>query len=287
MSGDLEQRIRELYDRIDRLKAERDETKRNAWRWAEKRNGIREEIRRIRLKVRDLKRKRNMINDEVKQLKILMKADRKRRREIIEKIRRLREERKRVSINKPRRSRSHLDREIEKIEWKIQTEPLPLNVEKELISRVKVLESQLEVYRRIEKLNAKIAEIRGKMYEIGRRISNYRSRISKKAAESQEFHLKMLKEIERIKELEEEAKENHQRYLEYKEKTKALSLEIKKLLDEAKTIREKIEETEKKERERKEKILQRQLVENALKKIKRGEKITFDEFKILLEKDEI
>ena len=287
MSSDLERRIRELYDRVDQLKAERDELRINAQRWVEKRDGIREEIRKIRLTVRNLKRKRNMLNDEVRQLKVLREADKKRRREIFEKIRRLREERKRVSMKKPRRSRSYLEGEIKKIEWKIQTEPLPLDVEKELVNNIRILESQLGVYRRIEELNAEIAELMKKADEIRKEISSYRSRISEKAAESQEFHLKMLRKIERIKELEAEAEKSHQRYLEYKKKTRALSLEIKKLLDEIRSIQEMMEKMEKEERRRKEETLKRKLVENALKKIKRGEKISFNEFKILLEKGKI
>jgi len=287
MSSDLERRIRELYDRVDQLKAERDELRINAQRWVEKRDGIREEIRKIRLTVRNLKRKRNMLNDEVRQLKVLREADKKRRREIFEKIRRLREERKRVSMKKPRRSRSYLEGEIKKIEWKIQTEPLPLDVEKELVNNIRILESQLGVYRRIEELNAEIAELMKKADEIRKEISSYRSRILEKAAESREFHLKMLRKIERIKELEAEAEKSHQIYLEYKKKTKALSLEIKKLLDEIRSIQEMMEKMEKEERRRKEETLKRKLVENALKKIKRGEKISFNEFKILLEKGKI
>ena len=287
MSETPEQRIEELYRRLNVLKAERDDLNKKAQTWAERRNRIHEEIRKIRLLIRDLKQRRDSLNKEVKHLKALRKVELERRDEILEEIRELRKERNRIAAGKPPRSQSYLENQIKRIEWKIQTEPLPLDAERKLIDQIKILEAQLEVYRRIGSINNKIAELRKEADKLKAEALNYRSRILEIAAESQEFHVKMLKRIEEAKELKAKADEMHQRYAENKEKVKAINLEIKKTLGEIRSIRELLKSEEEKERRRRESDLQRQTEEKALEKLKRGEKLTFDEFKILLEKGKI
>ena len=287
MSETPEQRIEELYRRLNVLKAERDDLNKKAQTWAERRNRIHEEIRKIRLLIRDLKQRRDSLNKEVKHLKALRKVELERRDEILREIRELRKERNRIAAGKPPRSQSYLENQIKRIEWKIQTEPLPLDAERKLIDQIKILEAQLEVYRRIGSINNKIAELRKEADKLKAEALNYRSRILEISAESQEFHVKMLKRIEEAKELKAKADEMHQRYAENKEKAKAINLEIKKTLGEIRSIRELLKSEEEKERRRRESDLQRQTEEKALEKLKRGEKLTFDEFKILLEKGKI
>ena len=287
MSETPEQRIEELYRRLNVLKAERDDLNKKAQTWAERRNRIHEEIRRIRLLIRNLKQRRDSLNKEVKHLKALRKVELERRDEILEEIRELRKERNRIAAGKPPRSQSYLENQIKRIEWKIQTEPLPLDAERKLIDQIKILEAQLEVYRRIGSINNKIAELRKEADKLKAEALNYRSRILEISAESQEFHAKMLKRIEEAKELKAKADEMHQRYAGNKEKVKAINLEIKKTLGEIRSIRELLKSEEEKERRRRESDLQRQTEEKALEKLKRGEKLTFDEFKILLEKGKI
>ena len=287
MSETPEQRIEELYRRLNVLKAERDDLNKKAQTWAERRNRIHEEIRKIRLLIRDLKQRRDSLNKEVKHLKAIRKVELERRDEILREIRELRKERNRIAAGKPPRSQSYLENQIKRIEWKIQTEPLPLDAERKLIDQIKILEAQLEVYRRIGSINNKIAELRKEADKLKAEAFNYRSRILEISAESQEFHAKMLKRIEEAKELKAKADEMHQRYAENKEKVKAINLEIKKTLGEIRSIRELLKSEEEKERRRRESDLQRQTEEKALEKLKRGEKLTFDEFKILLEKGKI
>ncbi|HIE18846.1 TPA: hypothetical protein EYP75_03880, partial [Candidatus Bathyarchaeota archaeon] len=248
MSETFEQRIEDLYRKLNFLKAERDDLKRKAQMWAERRDRIHGEIRKIRSWVQDLKQRRDLLNEEVKHLKILRKTGLRKRDEILEEIRKLREEKNRIGAEKPPRSRSYLENEIKRIEWKIQTEPLPLDAERELIDQIKILEAQLEVYRRIESINNKIAELRKEADNLKTEALNYRSRIWEIAVQSQEFHMKMLKQVKKIKDLKAKADEMHQRYVENKEKVKVINLEIKKILGEIRSIRELLKSEEEKER---------------------------------------
>jgi len=284
MSEALEQKVEALYRQLHTLREERDKLNSKAKIWAERRNRTHEEIRNVTSQIRDLRQRRNVLNEEVKKLKVLREATLRKRKEILEEIRRLREERIRMNAERPPRSRSYLEREIQKIEWKIQTEPLPLDMERRLVDQVRALEAQMEFYRRVEAIKGKIMDLRREAEGLKVDYANYRSKISEIAAQSQEYHLKMLKKIEAAKELKAKADEMHQRYLENREKARQINLEMKKILDEIRSIQSLIKAEEDKEKRKKESDLKRQMEENALKKLKQGEKLTFDEFKILLEK---
>ena len=287
MSEEFERKIEELYQRFYSLKAERDDLNRKAQTWADKRDRLHKEIQELRLQIRDLRQRRDSLNEEVKRLKSLREAELKRRNEIFEEINKLREEKGKINARKPRKSRSYLKGEIERIEWRIQTEPLPLDVEKELIEKIRTLESQMEVYRRIERIENKISVLRREVERLKEAALNYRSRILEIATQSQEFHLKMIKKIEYLNELKLKADEMHKQYVENKEKVKAINIEIKKILMEIQEIRNLLNAKEEKERRQKQAELQKQTEEKALEKLQRGEKLTFDEFKILLEKGRI
>jgi len=280
----IEQKIEELYKKLHLLKARREELNKEAQTWAEKRNRIHEEIRNLRAQIKSLKQTRDEMNEEVKRLKSLREDGLKKRKAIIEEIEKLGKEKARMSAEKPPRSRSHLESEIERIEWKIQTEPLPLNVERALIDQLRDLEIQREFYRRIESINNKIASLRKEAKELKAYTLAYSSRISKTAARSQEYHAKMLKKTEAMRDLKVKADEMHQRYVEKREKAKTISLEIKKTLDEIRSIQDLIKKREEEEQKQKQADLQKQTEKKALEKLRRGEKLTFDEFKILLEK---
>ena len=140
--------LEDLYQRLSLLRDEIDRLRREARSWAEKRDAIHEKIRRIKSSIQELRQRRDALNLEVKRLKALREDGLKRRSEIIEEIRRLTEERRRMRGDKPRRSRSSLESQLERIEWRIQTEPLSLEEERRLIDQIRLLESQLEYYRR-------------------------------------------------------------------------------------------------------------------------------------------
>jgi len=284
MSKAIERQIEELYRRVRLLRAERDGLKEKARIWADKRDRLHEEIRDLRLQIHSLRQRRDALNVEVKHLKSLREALLRRRKEILEEIVKLRQEKRRMNAEKPFHSQSYLKKKIERIEWKIQTESLPLDVERELIDQVKALEAQMEFYRKAEKIKSRIADLRREADRLKADSLDYRSRIHETAAQSQEFHMKMLKKIEDVRRLKAKADEMHQQYAEFRDKAKAISLELKETLAEIRTLREQLKTREEEERKQKEEELQKQMEKDALEKLRRGEKLSFDEFKILIEK---
>ena len=69
--------------------------------------------------------------------------------ELQEKIRALNEK-------KPEGNLRQVEREIEEIDWKIQTTSLPVKEEQDLVNRVRQLEAQLVVQKQIKKVKQKL-----------------------------------------------------------------------------------------------------------------------------------
>ena len=103
------------------------------------------------------------------------------------------------------------------------------------------------------------------------------------AQRSQEFHKEMIIKIEDSKKLRAEANRLHQLFLEAKEKATSIKAEIIQVSNGLRRIKGEIREEEDQKRKQSEESLREKLQAAAKEKLKRGEKLTWDEFKLLNE----
>ncbi|MEM3054946.1 MAG: hypothetical protein QXM52_04495, partial [Candidatus Bathyarchaeia archaeon] len=127
-------------------------------------------------------------------------------------------------------------------------------------------------------------ELEAELKALEARAKLYHEKISEKAGKSQESHEKMLNKIEEAKKLKMEADNIHQLFLQAKEKAKPIQTEIMNLLGEIKRLKEEILAEEEKARKEREKSLLENIERQAKEKLKRGEKLTWEEFKAIAEK---
>jgi len=287
MAEDRKREIAELSRELGTLKAERDRLLAEAHRQAQERNRIHGEMRKLRLEVDTLKEKRDALNRQVRHLKALREEGWRDCRAKIEELKRLRREIKEAVLRKPNRTRESLESDIEKIEWRIQTESPSLKEERELVEQVKDLENELEIYRDIERTEDKIATLENDVEELKDQISVLRIKISEVAGQSQRFHEKMIGHLQKVKELKAKADEKHGEYIDCREKAKVFHSKYLATLDQMNAIREQVRKEEEKEKARKQSILQERMEKTASDKLKRGERLTFEEFKILAEMGKI
>jgi uncharacterized coiled-coil DUF342 family protein len=149
----ISQHISALSKQINNSKAEMQTC-------VEKRNKLNEQFKVLRLEIQELKRERNDLNEKVKSIKQQRDETRGKVREIIEdlKVHSLRI--KELKTKTPKENRWHLQKDLDAIEWKIQTTRLEMDEEKWLVENVKKLENQLSIYKRIDKHVEKLAELR-------------------------------------------------------------------------------------------------------------------------------
>ncbi|MEM2091721.1 MAG: hypothetical protein QXR59_00340, partial [Candidatus Bathyarchaeia archaeon] len=118
-------------------------------------------------------------------------------------------------------------------------------------------------------------------------IASFRERVSEAAAKSQSFHEKMIECLKRADELRAEADKIHEKYRAVKERANTIRLRYRELLNQISDIKRLIREEEDRKRAEAISALKEKISREALEKLKRGEKISFDEFKILAEQGKI
>jgi len=284
LSESLEQRIGKLNQELASLKEERNKLNLEAKKWAEKRNAIHEQIKSLRTKAADLKGKRDNLNEKVQEFKSLRDQAKTKRKEKHAQILKLKEKVRSLTERKPSQSMHGIQREIEKLEWKIQTTSLPVKEEETLINQVRQLEAQLVVHKQIEKSKEELMELRAEEKALETEAKTYHEKLSELAEQSQKFHEEMLENLNKALGLKAEADSTHQKYVEIKQQAQNLHQKCVELLDKIKTFEKDLQEAEDKRQAKRRRELRKELEERALEKLKRGEKLTWEEFKILAEK---
>jgi len=283
----LEQRIEELNHKLDSLKEELHKLNLEARPWAEKRDSIHEKIKVLRTKVADLKEKRDGLNKRVQELKNLREQAKADRSEKHTQILKLKEKLRSLEEKKPIRSVHDVESEIERLEWKIQTTSLPVREEEMLIDQVRTLETQLLTYKKIRELKESLLELRAEEKALETKAKIHHEKLSELAKQSQGFHEEMTKILSQIHDLRGQADNAHQKYAEIKQQAQPLRQEREELLLQVNSLKQELRQAEEKKQLKRQRELRKELVDKALEKLKRGEKLSWEEFKVLSEQKKV
>lgn len=189
-----------------------------------------------------------------------------------------------LMAKKPSKSFSNLQKEVEAIEWKIQTTPLSLQEEKRLIDQVKRLEAQISIHKKIEQLNQRKLELTTELKALEARARRIHESMVKEVEKSRRIREEMIRKHEEAKKLKDKADNVHKLFLQVKEKIAPVKEELKKTVEEMRKLKEEMAVETEEERKKREESLQENVAKSAIEKLKRGEKLSWQEFKILAEK---
>lgn len=252
---------------------------------AERRNKLNEKMKGLRTSFIELKKVRDQINSEVRELKQQknrIKADIACK---IEELKHLRQETEELCSKRPAIALQRLKKEIEEIEWKIQTTSLDLHEEKKLVERVSKLEVQLSIHRKISVLRQKMMELKAEIKALSARAKSLHEQIAEKVKESQSCHEKMMLILEESKHVKAEADYIHELYMKAKAASKTLQLEISRILEDMSRAKAEVAAEEEIKRKKAEEELVKTVEKQALEKLKRGEKLTWEEFKLIADRE--
>ena len=247
----------------------------------EERNKLNEQFRKLRMEIHELKTERDNLNEKVKTLKQRRDEAQARIKVTIEEVRICSQKIKELKKKTPQVSRLILQKEFEEIEWKIQTTPLTLQEEKRLIENVKQLETQLNIYKKIDQHIKRVAELRKGIEIHGVNAEKAHQELTETAKKSEEIHTKMINKIRELKSIKGEADRLHGACIQAKEQVNPLLQEIKKLSEQKKKLKDAIREENEKQKKNTEQALKEKLESQARDKLHRGEKLSWDEFKLL------
>jgi uncharacterized coiled-coil DUF342 family protein len=254
--------------------------------YVEKRDKLNEQNKKIRQEIYALKDERNQLNEKVKTLKQQRDEARTKIRAAIEEIKARLQKLAELKKKVPRQNHQELQKEFTDIEWKIQTTSLDLQEEKQLIENVKQIEMQLNVYKKIEQHSQKITELQKELDTLKTEANAFHQELAGTAQKSQEIHTNMLAKIGESKRIKSEADGVHNAYLQVKEKAKPLNDEIKKLIEQKANLQGTMREEDERKRKTAEQTLKEKLGAQAKEKLRRGEKLSWDEFQLLSEDDD-
>ena len=270
----LTQQIASLREQMDKANAE---TKTPI----ERRDHLNEKIKKLRQEISELKSTRDNLNEKVKTLKQQRDGARTEIKAYIEEIKAYNEKIAELKKKTPRTSRHELQKEFDNIEWNIQTTPLDIKEEKILIENVRQLETQLNIYRKIDQHIKKIAEIRKNLEPLETNADAAHQELTAIAEKSQEIHAKMIAKINESKEIKAEADSLHAAYIQAREQVKPLHEEFKKLTEQKRKLQAAVREEDAKRKKDVEQALKEKLESQARNKLQRGERLSWDEFKML------
>jgi len=277
--------IATLNKQIVKLREQISKTNAETKKCVEKRNRLNDQLKKQHQEIHELKNKRDNLNEKVKTLKQQRDEAQTKIRAIIEEIKTHRQKIIELKKKTPKRSYQNLQRELTSIEWKIQTTPLDLQEEKKLIENVKKLETQLNIYKKIEQQNKRIAELRKELETLETNADTSHQELTVAAQKSQEIHANMLAKISESENIKRDADRLHSAYIQAKEQVKPLHQEMKEITEKKKKLQDAIREESEKQRKNAEKALKEKLEAQARDKLQRGEKLSWDEFQLLADDD--
>ncbi|MCS7096368.1 MAG: hypothetical protein N3F10_04085 [Candidatus Bathyarchaeota archaeon] len=267
------------------LQEKKNETILEAEKLAKKRDELNEKVKELYTSFLELKSIKDRIKSEVRELKqqrSQIKAELIRK---LEELKHLRPEIEDLCSRRPATAPYRLKKEIEKIEWKIQTTPLDLHQEKRLVERAGKLELQLSIHRKISVLRQKTLELKAEVKALSARVKSLQKQITEKVKESQNIREKMMLILEESKQVKAEADSAHELYMKAKADLKNLQLEISRIIEDMKRVKAEITAEEKITRKKAEEELLKSVEKQALEKLKRGEKLTWEEFKLIADRE--
>lgn len=276
--------IEELEQKISLLEEQHAKLDDQAQEFAGKRDKLNEKVKNTRSEINNLRQERDATNEKVRELKQHRNELTSRIREKIEEIKGLSEKSRLVAKKRPSKDRQTLKEEVESIDWQIQTTSHSLEEDKVLVEQVRQLETQLSVHKKYERLGKMIRNLRSEVDKFKAESQGYHQSLTANAQKSQELHGKMLAKIEESKQLRAEADELHKQFVKAKEGGKPIQAEIVAGLNEIRKLKGEMREEDAKEKRQSEDELRQSIEARAKEKLKRGGKLSWEEFQLLAEK---
>ncbi|NQU79502.1 hypothetical protein HQ545_07070 [Candidatus Woesearchaeota archaeon] len=266
---------------LDSLKVTLHELNTDKESWFEKKRQASKAISDSVQSIRDAKSKRNTFTKQVRDSK-------KRRQELNTLLKdkqnellKLQQEKKEVSTKLDMRfDPSKIQTEIEELEFKIETEAMPFNIEQRVMKKIAEKKKLLNQSKDVSSVFGNIHELRKDIDRIRKKADETHKKVQLKAETSQKYHEELIEASKDIKDLRTNEDEALKNFVEAKTKYNDQNDIVKKKLDEIYDIRSKVEGVDLREKKKAKKDEESKLIEkerDVEEKIKKGMKLTTDD----------
>lgn len=266
----------------------RDEMNERTSRLARERNELNQKASEFFQRIRSMKNRDHEISNELTRLRLEKEANFEELARIREELIPLHEEFEKMkgdpSISIPYHS---LRREQRDLEWKLQTTVMKMEEERNYVERIAKIQRKLKPAEERENLRSEIRKKQKNARALRARIAFIKARIPELVTESRAIREKLTEPIEKATEIRKAADEKHTEFLKAKEQADLMHQKFIDKLKLVKSCREQLSGVKgalKKKRSAATRKLIDQTAESAFEKWKTGEKLTIDEFKLLVHK---
>jgi uncharacterized coiled-coil DUF342 family protein len=269
-AAELRDKRNELYEKIKKIREERDRLNKTARATREQAHKHRDERDRVNAKVQEIKQNLGPLFEELDEKnQALAKADKL-----------IKEDYKGLP------SKKKVQEALRQIEWEVMTTPTKemLGREDELIQRASKLRRTLDEFKGIEQKQDKKLDHLADKKAVEIEISDLREEINKLAEQSQEHHERMILLYDQADKDQEKADQTHTKYVEKIQEVESIKEELNLIMSEIKSIRDglkahdnRLDELRKMNTEQRAEALK----QAALKKLENGEKLSFEDLKLI------
>lgn len=285
MSGELKHKLDELEQKILGVKRELEKVLSEIYDLEKRRRSLLLKMGELKAESKRYKSRLNTLREEIKELNETLYDLKREKDEKISSLRKLRERiRERLrTVSGMQRGEKNLETEISNLEWMIQTTPLSLAEEKRIIAKIKSLEEQLYFYRELKSMRDEAQIIKENIEEIKEKINSCVNVIAEKISERQKLREGLSGILGEINEIKLKLDKIDREYHGKRDMVSELRSKHRDLISQAIAIKKGIREEEEKKKIDRESVLREKIKKEVLEKIERGEKVSFEEFKVFLE----
>jgi len=226
---------------------------------------------------------RDAANQKVHELKSLREQTKKEQKEKRAQISKTKEKILVLLEKKPSRQLRDIQKDIEDLEWKIQTTPLSVKEEKVLVDQVRILENQRVIHKQLQELKDTATTMQTEERALATRAKLSHEKLTEHAEQSQKFHEQMVDLQTRAQNLKTEADTAHQNYVELRQKANETHQKYVELLQQIRSLKQEIQKKDEEQQAKRQQQLREEATKKAQEKMKRGEKLPWEEFKLLTE----
>jgi uncharacterized coiled-coil DUF342 family protein len=279
MLDELISRRNKLVEEVVYLKRKVKEYNSDAIKWSSRRDGLNKRIKHGIEEAKGYKELRNKHNELIRENSSMRDELKRRDNRIRARIDLLRE--KDDLSNGP--TINDIEREIDRLEFKQQTNVLPIDKERQLIGRISSLRVELKKKKEEMEENDELRRLIESEQKLRMEISEYHKKVVENLKLAQEFHDKMVSCFREVDRNRKEADEAHRRFLivqrnadETCKKTFRFKREIRDFEKVIETLRRQVMSEDYRE-----KIESRRIAEEIYSQFKQGEKLDTEDLLLL------
>jgi len=248
---------------------------------AKRRDDLNAEVKSFSEEVKKLKAKRDAGNARVKELKIKRNELRDQAAEKRETLSKVLQQTQQMS-EQLKGSVAELYKQINSLEWYIQTNPLAPKTERSIIAKISALEFDLAKHKGLRSVKDKLLQLRVEVGALRLQAQATHEELTRIADESEKIHNAMQELVKSMFSKRKEADAAHAEFIEKSQARREAVNELRSNIERLSQLRSKIGEARESPRLKGEKV-KSQYKEAANEKMKSGGKLSFEEFQALME----